>query len=178
MTDTATSPDEREENAPGEGQQDVSLGTVGLLMSTVGTLLTFGVLSPIGLVVSLFALRQSPRKHAILGVIVGVVGIAMLAVLLFAIYATYFMESGDDALSELFDRAALQRADSLIKQWQQENDRLPTLDVGQRLIDNIQDRWGRPILYIPIGDRYVIFSAGEDGELETLDDIFLISPEE
>ena len=50
------------------------LGVAGFVLSLLGFLGTCGLLSPIGLILSLIALRKQPRGLAIAGVIIGAVG--------------------------------------------------------------------------------------------------------
>lgn len=153
---------------------DLSLATIGLLLATVGTVLTCGLLAPIGLAVSLFALKDKPRKTAIAGVMIGTMGVCLLCVLAFAVYGIYFMSAEEEhPIAELMDKVPLQRAQAQIEDWRKQNAKPPSFDVGQRLIDDIPDRWGRPILYLPVEEGYFILSAGEDGELLTADDVWL-----
>ncbi len=50
-----------------------NLGIAGFILSVVG-LATCGLLSPVGLIMSLFALRREPKGFAIAGTIIGAVG--------------------------------------------------------------------------------------------------------
>src|SRR4051794_20572043 len=60
------------------------LGIAGFVVSLVGLILTGGILCPIGLLLSLFALFRRPRGFAIAGFIIGIIGsLALIAVLAF-----------------------------------------------------------------------------------------------
>ena len=65
-------------------QQSNGLGTAGFILSLVG-LVTGGILSPIGLIISLIALGKHPKGLAIAGVIIGLIGsCGIIATVMFA----------------------------------------------------------------------------------------------
>ena len=54
-----------------------SLGISGFVVSLAGVVVTFGFLCPIGLILSLIALRKEPRGFAVAGTIIGLLGSAL-----------------------------------------------------------------------------------------------------
>ncbi|HRP61708.1 MAG TPA: hypothetical protein PK400_00255 [Phycisphaerales bacterium] len=58
-----------------------SLGTAGLIISLIGLVLSAGLLSPVGMVISFVAMFREPRGLAFAGFILGVIGSAWLLVL-------------------------------------------------------------------------------------------------
>ncbi|MDA7979877.1 MAG: hypothetical protein MPJ50_14005 [Pirellulales bacterium] len=155
---------------------EVSLGTIGAVISVVGTVLTCGILAPLGLMISLLALKHRPFKHAIIGVVTGGLGTLVLGALSFAVYATYLLDDDTDGkLRRLMEQTPLHRAGSRIEVWRESNDHLPSFQDGQTLIANLHDRWGQSILYVPLPKGYLILSLGPDGQFETADDVMLLS---
>ncbi|GIW73646.1 MAG: hypothetical protein KatS3mg103_0168 [Phycisphaerales bacterium] len=57
-------------------------GRIALLISCAG-LLTFGVLSPLGLLASLLALLTRPDRYALVGLLLGAVGVAVWVDIIF-----------------------------------------------------------------------------------------------
>lgn len=157
------------------------LGIIGCVISSVGACLTCGILAPLGLVVSIIGLREQPRKYAIIGVILGVLGSFIPGILLFAAYATFALDDETDGgVGALMAQAPLRRAEQMIENARDEAGNLPSVDGGQSAIQHLQDRWGNRMVYVPLeegnadGD-YAIVSAGPDAEFGTDDDVVLMS---
>jgi hypothetical protein len=64
-----------------------SLGTAGFVVSMIGLVCSLGILSPVGLILSLVALGKKPRGFAVAGVVIGALGSCGLLVALIAIPA-------------------------------------------------------------------------------------------
>lgn len=58
-----------------------SLGTAGFVISLIGLVLSMGLLSPVGMVISFFAMFREPRGLAFAGFVLGVIGSAWLLIL-------------------------------------------------------------------------------------------------
>ncbi len=165
------------------------LGLAGFLLSLVG-FLSCGLLSPVGLILSLVALGRQPRGFAVAGVVLGLIGscgiiiglilILFLPLLLVGILATAGVGAAiSSALGPDFEI----RIDTLairegINQIVQDGDPIPS-DVDQ-LTDLPEflrrDPWDRPysIYEIP-SNEFIIVSYGEDAVFGTSDDWFLRS---
>lgn len=165
------------------------LGLAGFVVSLVG-LCSGGVLSPIGLILSIIALGKRPKGFAIWGVVLGALGscgillaivlvpIALAGVLaaagLAGIGAALASSSGPEIETQI-DTAFLSIN---LQEYERKNGRYPeTLDVGlsQLRADSglRKDHWDRPYAYqvAPDGSAYWVYSLGEDGLDGTADDI-------
>lgn len=167
-------------------QQVNGLGLAGFICSLVG-FCTGGLLSPIGLILSLIALGKPPRGFAIAGVVIGALGSCgiIIAVLFFPLALIGMLGAlgigaglasllGPD-LEVRIDTIALQTA---IADVQSDTGRIPiSVDELTEIPEFLRrDPWGRPysIYQIPTND-FVIVSYGEDGQPGTDDDWFLRS---
>ncbi len=148
-------------------------GFVGMILSLIG-LLTCGILSPIGLLISLFGLSREPRGSAVLGVVLGLIGSAWIA---FVGYATVTgiivaKETIETVIETTETTASLSMGADRIDQYRTENGRIPDAVTGNEIVDDIDDSWGNSILYaVEEKERYVLRSAGPDGQFHTGDDI-------
>ena len=77
MPDPTATPTEIHVHTPNSN----SLATAGLIVSIVG-LFTAGILSPIGLLMSIFAFFKPPRGMAVAGIVIGGLGTVVLLVLI------------------------------------------------------------------------------------------------
>jgi hypothetical protein len=152
------------------------LGIAGFVCSLVG-LLTCGVLSPVGLLLSLVAMFRPPRGFAIAGVMLGILGSLWVAAIIAVVSLTIGLRAaasvvlGAGDVSALFDIAMIQRA---IRQHHQETGALPrTLDELSLEEGALTDSWGARYDYAigPDGRSYTIHSPGGDGQTNTADDI-------
>jgi hypothetical protein len=151
------------------------LGTAGFIISLIGLLVTGGVLCPLGLILSFFALFKQPRGLAIAGFIIGLIGTAIdLIVFLFfgAVVLSCLGLGTALAAMPLKTQAALEQADQKIQQYYLDNRKLPSDFDGNNLLDTTRDGWGHRMRYYqnpPEG--YEIRSAGPDGRFGTTDDM-------
>lgn len=168
------------------------LGIAGFIISLVG-LCTGGILSPIGLIMSIVALGKRPKGLAIAGVVIGaigscgiILGIIMLPLVVIAIagvlaavgaagLAAAAGGAGGAGIEAQFDTAFL--AANIEQYHAMQNEYPMTLDDGLRKLDADSplrtDHWNNPYLYIVSPDRskFWLFSAGPDGIAGTADDI-------
>ena len=149
------------------------LGIAGFILSLVGLILTCGLLSPLGLLLSLFALFKPPRGFAVAGVITGLVGSAMLAFFGYAIVmrALGIGEAARAAAKTAQTMAVIDQAQAVIEQHRAESGELPEGIEGNKLVIGIQDAWQNSLRYDRMNGDYLIRSAGPDGEFETADDL-------
>lgn len=165
-------------------RQTNGMGIAGFVISLVGLVATGGLLSPIGLVLSLIALGRQPRGFAIAGVILGLVGscggllmllvfgAAILAALgLVAVAAIAFSEP--QKLEVTTDMVSIAMA---IDKYRQENRYLP---AGLELLpldeNRLTDPWGERYRYEQKDERseFDLVTAGEDKTFGTKDDVRL-----
>ena len=154
-----------------------ALGIAGFVVALSGLVVTFGLISPIGLVLSLIALTKSPRGYAIAGSIIGVLGsiLGTLTVLVMAgVIATGLFDSsyyyGNSQTSYTIDDAS----DEIDIHFRDNNDTLPDGPTGNQLIASYQDEWSYNLYYEPTAGSatdYTITSMGPDGVMQTADDI-------
>lgn len=139
-----------------------TLGLVGFLLS----LLTCGALSPIGLILSLIALRKSPRVMAILGTILGLLGVGGYAIMISSV-----MLAGS-FLKEEVTRGQIKVAiDTINAHKAANNQQLPENIEGIKLVQDYKDAWGESLRYDRTGDKFKIRSSGPDKKMDTPDDI-------
>jgi hypothetical protein len=150
-------------------RQTNSIGTAGFVVSLVGVL-TCGLLSPIGMILSLIGLGKEPKGLAIAGSIIGglgsllffITGLGILAGLFVALIPKGQVDETEAVLAMAL-RAIETRAD--------ETGELPSVDEGRDLISGLEDAWGNPLRYDPGQESFTVRSAGRDGVFDTVDDI-------
>lgn len=147
------------------------LGIAGFIVSLIG-ILTCGILSIIGLGLSLVALRKNPKVFAIIGVVLGVIGLLELAIMAVATYNTMqAVRSVQAAMTEGFSRSSAQEyANDIAEQWKL-SEQLPSQEEGQKLIEGEADIYGNEFRYETDGSSFSIRAAGEDQSFDTEDDI-------
>lgn len=163
-------------------REENGLGLAGFIISLAGLVLTAGLLSPIGLIVSLAALGRQPRGFAWAGVILGLIGsCGILVVITFAgvailaamgIAAVALVLSNPQKIEITADMVNTAIA---VKAYEQEQGFLPA-DLELLGLDptTLVDPWGNRYVYqfIDVGS-FDLVSLGRDGQLGTLDDIHL-----
>lgn len=172
------------------GEESNTLGIVGFVLALVG-LFTGGILSPVGLVVSLIALGRHPRGFAWAGVIVGLIGSCGGVVLFLIFGAALFAALGVGVAAAVYaglsDPARAEvTADMLVVATQVERTReesgyLPADLTGLDLDPEVlTDPWGNRYRYFLQEEEpgFNLISAGEDGLAESEDDIRLTDLDE
>ena len=157
------------------------LGIAGFVCSLVGLLLTGGLLSPVGLVLSLVALGRRPRGFAVAGVILGALGSCGLLIGIIAIVAMgltavallvgilAFTETEKFELTADMANIAL-----AVEQYKEENRYVPADLTLVHIKDSVKsDPWATPYRYdrLEDGKSFDIVSAGQDKTFDTLDDV-------
>lgn len=146
-----------------------SLGTAGFLISLFSPL-TLGLIAPLGLLLSLLALRKSPRGWAFAGVLLGGTISAIVGSIGYAGYAGCM--EGHRRHVKHQARVSIQEAEALIEEYRADFGILPDGVEGNKKIiqREITDPWGEFVSYERASDGYRIRSAGPDGKFETDDD--------
>lgn len=160
------------------------LGIAGFVISLVG-LCVGGLLSPVGLVLSLIALGKQPRGFAVAGVIIGAVGSCGIILMMVALPLALALMIGVAAAVGLTAIAGPQ-VESYVEMFvlttnieesaQKSGDTLPaTLDeIASKLNEKqVTDPWGHKYLYelTQEGKAFRLYSMGPDGLPGTPDDV-------
>ncbi|MCA9292625.1 MAG: type II secretion system protein GspG [Phycisphaerales bacterium] len=160
-----------------------SLGVAGFVVSLVG-FLSCGLLSPIGLILSLVALKKEPKGLAIAGVVLGALGLCgmPIALLFFLpLVLGLLVAAGATGLAlalggdQLMAQAEMTYLHDRIGEYQQAHGALPLLltDLDPSPdADALTDPWGNDYVYVASPDgTYKLSSMGEDGQAGTADDV-------
>ena len=149
------------------------LGIVGFVFSILGVL-TFGILSPVGLFFSLLGLVRSPRGFAATGALLGLLGTSFWALLIYAVVHADHSRAMQAEISR-GRQATVQQIEEVNKQisefTMQNEGKLPDEIEGNRLAVQHQDAWGQELQYQPTKQGCVILSAGPDKKFQTRDDV-------
>lgn len=174
MTDEST---QHQPPMPPPRSESNGLGLAGFIVSLVG-LVSCGLLSPIGLVMSFVAMFRQPKGFAIAGFVLGLLGSAWMIIIfvfvglgvLFALIAGLVQGRGFFELMQ--DTFAMHEA---IVQYEQDNGAYPSSinDITGLDPNTLNDRWGRPyrINYDPTTGHIEVMSDGPDGVADTDDDL-------
>lgn len=161
-----------------------ALGLAGFITSLVGAVMTGGFLCPVGLVLSLIALRRQPRGFAIAGTIIGVlgscggclallIGIPLLAGGALLLATLGFVAGGGVPALHTIDHMLQVRG--AIETYERTNGKLPgSLSDLNMPKDMLDDGWGTPLQY-QVSQQgptmsWTLQSAGPDRQLDK-DDI-------
>ena len=159
------------------------LGLAGFVIALVG-LCSGGVLSPIGLILSLVALKDRPRGFAIAGVVIGALGscgILVSLVFLPFLLAGMLVALGATGLAlaiggnQFIAQAEMTALHDRIGEYQQSHGAPPLLLTDLEPApdaDTLTDPWGNAYVYVASPDgTYTLRSMGEDGQNGTEDDV-------
>lgn len=153
------------------------LGIAGFVVSLSGLVVCFGLICPIGLLLSLIALFNTPRGFAIAGTIIGLIGsiFGVLAVLLVAgvigSAGTFFSNFNVQSQTSMQMDFASYDIDN---HFMNNNDTLPDEPTGNAMISSYVDEWNNNLKYKPTQGSttdYTIISAGPDGVFGNADDL-------
>lgn len=138
-------------------------------LGIVGFILAFCV-SPLGLLISLFALLKAPRGFAIGGVIVGLIGTVVWGIFGAGIYF------GGPAMAQLMQATSrVESTRQAIKGYQDRNNgALPeSLDALGLEAATTSDPWGTPFRFqrSEDGKSYTLIVAGPDGTFDDGKDV-------
>jgi hypothetical protein len=163
-----------------QNSESNGLGLAGFIVSLLGFVGTCGLLSPIGLIMSLIALRKQPKGFAIAGVVLGALGVLwfFLAIFFFgavilAMLGLGLMAAVLMATTQIGENAFTLYGD--IEAYYEANGNAPTAltVMGTYTPDQLTDNWGVPIRYEVSADGQEIWlrSDGEDMTQGTGDDM-------
>ena len=128
------SPEDRWDHQPDEN----GLGLASFIVSIIG-LVSAGILSPVGAVMGLIAIRREPRGFAIAGLVIGLVGsiwICLVSALFLAFFGVMGVGLASIVMSLVYTQIeqglnTLTNASGVIAQWQLTHDgQLPTTEQG------------------------------------------------
>lgn len=128
------SPEDRWDHQPNEN----GLGLASFIVSILG-LVSAGILSPVGAVMGLIAIRREPRGFAIAGLVIGLVGsiwICLVSALFLAFFGVMGVGLASMVMSLVYTQIeqglnTLTNASGVIAQWQLTHDgQLPTTEQG------------------------------------------------
>ena len=128
------SPEDRWDHQPDEN----GLGLASFIVSIIG-LVSAGILSPVGAVMGLIAIRREPRGFAIAGLVIGLLGsiwICFVSALFLAFFGVMGVGLASMVMSLVYAQIeqglnTLTNASGVIAQWQLTHDgQLPTTEQG------------------------------------------------
>ena len=149
-----------------------TLGLAGFITSILG-LVSCGVLSPVGLVLSFIGLFKQPRGFAIAGTIIGLIGTVFLALVGVGIVLGLLgLGQGFKVLKETAatHEQAMKLYAELQPQTQSAAAGLPAATVNT-IAAKYTDGWGTPLRAQVAGGMITITSAGRDKQFDTEDDM-------
>jgi hypothetical protein len=180
--------------APYQGipvKESNALGIAGFVCSLLG-LFTGGLLSPIGLILSLVALGREPKGFAIAGTVIGLIG-SCGVILALAFFGAVIVAMAAAALGIAVAAVVLSEPEKLevtadmaniaavIEEYKDAN-KYPPADLANLDLepDWRTDPWGNDYVYHLQDDPpgYDLESAGKDGQFGTLDDVRLSTLDE
>ncbi|MCG3134861.1 MAG: hypothetical protein HMLKMBBP_02265 [Planctomycetes bacterium] len=147
-----------------------TMGIVGFVISLIGILCTCGVLSPLGLLICLFAVFRAPRGFATAGIILGVLGTILAASVAWLAWQgiSYSLEAGVSVKNAIMTVAGAGQAAQEILAVTPGS--LPPDDQAAAIAKKHTDGWDRPFTWLAEGDERLLVSAGPDGAYGTEDD--------
>lgn len=156
------------------------LGAWGFGISLFGLLVTFGILCPLGLLLSFLGLFAPRRGLAVAGLIIGgigtaIVGVGIGSVAMAASAAHYYAVEVplQQETQKLLDTACVE-----VESYRQQNGNLPEGIEGNKLVLKFEDPYGNALRYEPEeGNKFAVRSAGADGKFDTPDDLRMLSSE-
>ena len=142
---------------------------------------SLGILSPIALLVSLMGLRRRPRKMAVAGTALSLIGTAVMAAGIISV-ATHAQQMERQRVSARYQhqiagqveeaKTILAFAADEFEDYRDENDgQLPCDLDGCALAIKTIDPWEKEIMYNVDQDMATLRSAGPDGDFFTGDDV-------
>jgi hypothetical protein len=153
-----------------------SLGVAGFICSLVG-LVSCGLLSPVGLVLSAAGLRREPKGLAIAGLVLGIIGsIWFVLALVFGLFGLILAAVGLGVAAPFIDSAIeLESLDTSVRARYHQSGAYPaTLSELTGLDqDALTDAWGSPYRYTLAADSasFSLTSDGPDKTPGTSDDL-------
>ena len=155
-----------------------NLGVTGMIVSVLG-LLTFGFLSPLGVLLSALGMNSPPRGRAVVGLLLGLLGTWVLYWYGYDRVVNWFTADSSVNIQQIEQtRSSIRRVYEQIVVFRRTNNDLPGVDEAAAYLDEFPDAWDRRLRYtLASDDTFTISSAGRDGEFRTDDDVSSDDPE-
>ncbi|MGY8767367.1 MAG: hypothetical protein ACKVH8_02890 [Pirellulales bacterium] len=156
------------------GKSSNSLGLVGFFVSLFGLIFTCGLLSPLGLLLSIWAAMYSPKGTAVAGIVIGSIGTLLLAFCVgtFAMAANKAHYYSHEVPMQQATYDQLHEAIVTIKQHEVEQGQLPDGIAGNRLVLEMHDAWDQSVRFeLEDNGNYAVRSGGPDQTFDTEDDL-------
>lgn len=167
--------------------QTNGLGVFGFFVALIGLFIPTGIVSLLGLVLSLSAIGRAPRGFATMGVVLGLLGtvfwlvIMILAVALGVVglavaaigIGVCFMLVNPEVVETTTDMANVAIA---AEDYKKHNGSLPdTIDEMDLSVVVMTDPWGGPYKFVlaDVEHGFDVISGGPDGVFDTDDDVTL-----
>ncbi|HAY79231.1 MAG TPA: hypothetical protein DCY79_05430 [Planctomycetaceae bacterium] len=152
------------------------LGTTGFVVSLC-SLLTCGLFSPIGLLLSVMALRKGPRGLATAGTLLGLLGMVPWAMTGLAVHNANDaharrQEIRINRVAEQETHRQIDHVWAKLEDHRVEHGTYPAGIEGNKLAIPYVDGWNNSLRYEIHDNAVVVRSAGPDAEFESGDDVW------
>jgi hypothetical protein len=163
-------------------RQSNTLGLAGFICSLVG-LFTGGLLSPVGLVISLVALGKQPRGFAVAGLILGLIGtcggiilVLFFGAMILALLGIIVLAVALSETEKIEITSDMVKIAAAVQHYKDQNHYLPAgLELLTLQESTLRDPWGEKYRYVQKDPKedFDIVSSGEDKAFDTKDDVKL-----
>ncbi|MEM7455546.1 MAG: hypothetical protein AAF456_14430 [Planctomycetota bacterium] len=152
------------------------------LLGFLTTVFSLGILSPIGLLLSLIGMRKQPRRLAKFTAFISGIGTLVMAGIFGTAYYHHHLDETMRFERRMERQTAVQvdqtrvlmaeAADELEEYKESHDGKLPSeIDCNMLMIKHV-DPWGNELRFdVQSGDESIIRSAGPDGEFNSRDDV-------
>ncbi len=148
-------------------------GLSGFILSILA-LFTGGLLSPISMLLCFIGLFKSPRKWALIGSVISLLGISFVGLASFAAWQqqSHHRQLHQQHANQNQAAAVLEQARHVVNARADELSRLPDGITGNKITIGFRDPWGTELRYDADDNvHYLIRSAGPDGRFDSPDDV-------
>lgn len=167
--------------------QSNGLGVFGFFVSLIGLFIPTGIVSLLGLVLSLAAIGRAPRGFATMGVILGLLGTVFWLVIMVLAVALGLLGLAVGAVAigfcfMLVNPEVVETTTDMVnvaiaaEDYKKHNGGLPdTIDELDLSVAVMTDPWGGPYKFVlaNVEHGFDVISGGPDGVFETDDDVTL-----
>jgi type II secretory pathway pseudopilin PulG len=154
------------------------LGLAGFITSLVG-LVSCGLLSPIGLILSIVGLFKAPRGFAIAGTVIGALGSLFMALMGLTLVLGFLgLGKAVQAIGQQMQtQQTAHQAYLAIDASRTTSRAVPNKQAGTAIAAGYSDAWKTPLRYEPSDSTFELISAGPDKQFGTGDDIRITEAE-
>lgn len=147
------------------------LGIAGFIVSAIG-IVTCGVPSIFGVILSAIGLGKEPKGMAIAGLILGLIGLVELVGVGFLMFVGFqSAQQFSQVIQQSVAEAQLESNANEIGEVWEESGSVPSQEEGDELVANSFDAWGNSVQYETDGSSFSLRSPGQDRMLNTEDDV-------